>query len=109
MRGPSLWKLGTALGVEGDDLAVEHGAVGRDGGDRARDLGVRRRRRAPVAVAQRDRAAVLVGHDAHAVELELVQALGIVEPPALGRAQHRHHLLDVHVRLHGRRPPPRPA
>src|SRR5688572_6141327 len=87
--GAELGEARAPLVVVGDDLAVEYDAPWRERRDRARDLGVRRGRGAAVPVAKGNGALVLVGDDAHAVELELVETLGVVETRAFEGAEHR--------------------
>src|SRR5690606_1456103 len=88
-----------SLLVERDDLAVEHDARSGERAHPADDLGVARAARAPAPVAQRDVGPPAHSDDAHAVELELVEPLRIVEARARERGQHRLLVRHAHVAL----------
>ena len=93
-----------ALGVEGDDLAVEHGAVVAERAVEAPDLGIARRDVEQVARVQAQAARLGVADRAHAVPLDLEGPVLVVARQRAGARHHRHDLLG-----HGLAPPRRRA
>ncbi len=81
-------KARPTLTVERHDLPVQHHALGRKRGDRARDLRIAGAGGAPIPITQRDRPRVLVRHDPHAVDFQLVNAAFVHELRARHGAQH---------------------
>lgn len=78
--------------VEGHDLAVEHDAFGGQRRERAGDLGVARAGVAARAVGEAHPRALFFGQDPHAVELQLVQEVRVVEGGRRAATEHGHEL-----------------
>lgn len=91
-------EAGESVLIERHDLAVEHDAVGGECPHRALHLGIGGRGVPPGAVGERHVAASLVGHDAHAVQLQLEDVARSGHDAVLGgTAEHGRQLAAVDV------------